>query len=159
MYGWRSFLFPERLLTFLIQAALVVYLIDPSWMAWSQIDLPSGLRSFGAPLAGLALAGMVWAFLHLGHNLGAAHTLVTTGPYRWVRHPMYSAWAGLILGYSLLTANWFVALAGLGAMSAVVRRAPAEESALRARFGDAYQEYAARTGRFFPRVTARGPAG
>jgi protein-S-isoprenylcysteine O-methyltransferase Ste14 len=82
--------------------------------------------------------------------------MVTTGPYGWVRHPLYGAWVVLLSGYSLLTSSWAVAIAGLAAIATVVRRIPTEEEGLQARFGDAYRDYAARTGRFLPRL--RRPA-
>jgi protein-S-isoprenylcysteine O-methyltransferase Ste14 len=54
---------------------------------------------------------------------------------------MYIAWVVLQLGYFTVTANWCTACLFLAALAAVVRRTPAEEAALAARFGDAYLEY------------------
>ena len=146
----------ERLLTIVIYCGLLAYIISPRWMAWSQIPLPSGVRLLGIALAGLALAWMVWGFRHLGSNLFGSrvgeHSLVTTGPYGWVRHPMYSGWTALMAGYSLLTSNWFVAVVALAAVATVIRRTSREEGQLMQQFGDAYRAYAARTGRFLPRL-------
>jgi protein-S-isoprenylcysteine O-methyltransferase Ste14 len=156
---WRGLtwvLIPERLFTAALYVGLLAFIIDPQLIVWSHVRAPSSLRALGIPLSVAGLAGLAWAFRHLGRNLNAGvgaghdHTLVTTGPYRWVRHPMYSAWAVLQLGYSLTTANWCIACLFLAALAAVVRRTPAEEAALAARFGDAYLEYRKRTGRFIP---------
>ena len=68
-----------------------------------------------ALVAGLVL---VWMFRTLGRNLTDTvvtrnqHTLVTSGPYRWVRHPFYSSAALLILGSSLAAATWLFFVAG-----------------------------------------------
>ena len=86
---------------------LVTYMINPALMAWSSVALPNWLRWAGVVLGitgGLLLAV---TFRTLGKNLTdtvvtrTAHTLVTKGPYRWVRHPFYftgrnqdSAYAG-----------------------------------------------------------------
>ncbi len=154
--GLSQLLLPERLFTAALYAGLLAFIIDPQWIVWSHVQLPNGLRAGGIPLSVAGLAGLTCAFRHLGHNLGAGsgtgegYYLVTTGPYRWVRHPMYSAWAVLQLGYSLTTANWCIAGLFLAAFAAVMRRTPAEEAALVARLGDAYLEYLKRTGRFLP---------
>jgi protein-S-isoprenylcysteine O-methyltransferase Ste14 len=63
---------------------------------------------------------------------------------------MYSAWAVLLLGYCLITANWCIASFFLAVLAVVVHRTPAEEAALAARFGDAYLDYTEETGRFMP---------
>ncbi|UCC73566.1 MAG: isoprenylcysteine carboxylmethyltransferase family protein [Gemmatimonadota bacterium] len=152
-----SRLLPERLLTIAIYAGLLAFVINPRWLAWSHVGLADGPRALGVVLSIAGLAGLTWAFRHLGHNLMAGpggredYTLVTTGPYHWVRHPMYGFWTVLFLGYCLLTASWYVAVLTLAAVGAVVRRTPAEEAALVARFGAAYHEYAEHTGRFIPR--------
>jgi protein-S-isoprenylcysteine O-methyltransferase Ste14 len=154
--GLSRVLVPERLFTAAIYAGLLAFIIDPQWIGWSHLRLPSGLHALGIPLSVAGLAGLTWAFHQLGHNLyagsgpGQDHTLVTTGPYRWVRHPMYGAWAVLQIGYCLTTANWCIACLFVAAFAAVVHRTPAEESALAARFGDAYLDWAKRTDRFIP---------
>ena len=62
----------------------------------------------------LALALFYWMFQHLGGNITATsatrpkHLLVTSGPYCWVRHPMYSTGTIFLSAYFLLTANWFI---------------------------------------------------
>jgi protein-S-isoprenylcysteine O-methyltransferase Ste14 len=80
------------------------------------------------------------------------HTLVTTGPYRWVRHPLYSSAALAILANSLVAANWFFLATGGVMFLLLVIRTRKEEENLLARFGDAYRKYMQRTGRFIPRL-------
>lgn len=97
-------------------------------------------------------------FRTLGKNITdtvvtrAAHTLVTRGPYRWVRHSFYVATALAVLANSLVTANWFLALTGGLCFSLLVLRTRIEEEKLIERFGDNYKEYMKRTGRFLPRL-------
>ena len=68
-----------------------------------------------------------------------AHTLVTHGPYGWVRHPFYDSMALLILASSLIAANWFFLLTGSVVLFLIVVRTRTEEEKLLARFGDAYR--------------------
>jgi protein-S-isoprenylcysteine O-methyltransferase Ste14 len=81
-----------------------------------------------------------------------AHTLVTSGPYRWVRHPFYDATALSMLANALAAANWFLLLTGSAVLILIVARTRKEEANLRLRFGDSYQAYVERTGRFVPKV-------
>ena len=137
--------------------SLVVYLVNPAWMAWSRLDLPDPVRLTGAGLGVVALGLFWWVFCHLGTNVTptaqtrANHVLVTSGPYRWVRHPMYVSGLVLFGGYFLLTANWFIGLACGLTLAVLAARTPGEERHLADRFGEAYRAYAARTGRFLPR--------
>lgn len=147
-----------RLAGLLLWAGALAYLIDPGWMAWSAVPLPSWVRWMGV-VPGLACVMLLyWALKNLGKNLTdtvvtrAAHTLVTTGPYRWVRHPFYVAVGLLVLSAFLLTASGFVGLAGVLALVLLVVRTPIEERKLMERFGDEYRLYLARTGRFWPRA-------
>jgi protein-S-isoprenylcysteine O-methyltransferase Ste14 len=80
------------------------------------------------------------------------HTLVTHGPYRYVRHPFYDAVALAVVANGLAAANWFLLLGGLLAIALIVLRTSREEERLLARFGDSYRVYRARTGRFLPKI-------
>jgi protein-S-isoprenylcysteine O-methyltransferase Ste14 len=84
------------------------------------------------------------------------HTLVTDGPYRWVRHPFYDAVGLSVLANSLVAANWFLFLTGGLLFLLLIVRTRTEEERLLARFGDSYRAYMKRTGRFLPRVAAMG---
>lgn len=138
---------------------LLTYAIDPAWMSWSQVSLPISLRWLGVGLGLIAGLLLIWALRSLGPNLTdtvvtrAEHTLVTTGPYGWVRHPFYVATGLAIAASSLLTASWFLALTGGLAMALLVVRTRTEEEKLIERFGGRYLEYMNRTGRFVPRVS------
>ena len=137
---------------------LVAYMIDPALMAWSSVALPNWLRWAGVVpgIAGGLL--LVVTFRTLGKNLTdtvvtrAAHTLVTRGPYRWVRHPFYLAGALAVVANSLVAANWFLALTGGIVFGLLVLRTRIEEEKLIERFGEDYKEYMKRTGRFLPRL-------
>ena len=136
---------------------LIAFMINPSSMAWSSLGLPVWLRWCGVGLSALAACLLLWTLRNLGRNLTdtvvtrKAHTLVSTGPYRWVRHPFYIAGALLMAGNGLAAANWFILLTGSVVMLLLVIRTRREEEQLLRRFGDSYQAYVERTGRFLPR--------
>lgn len=138
-------------------AGLVAFMIDPASMAWSSLPVPAWARWFGVGLAAVAGALLIWTFHTLGPNLTdtvvtrRVHTLVTGGPYRWIRHPLYTSTAFLVLGNALTAANWFLLAAGSLVFTMMVVRTKREEGFLIARFGDSYRAYMARTGRFLPR--------
>jgi protein-S-isoprenylcysteine O-methyltransferase Ste14 len=147
-----------RPLGLMLWLGVIAYMINPAWMAWSSVPLPAWLRWTGAGICALAVGLLTWTLRSLGTNLTdtvvtrQAHTLVTHGPYRWVRNPFYDCMALLILGISLLAANWFLLLAGCLVVLLIVVRTRTEEEKLLARFGDAYGAYLMRTGRFVPRL-------
>lgn len=136
---------------------VIAYMVDPAWMAWSSVPLPAWLRWTGVGVFATATALLTWTLRGLGTNLTdtvvtrRAHTLVTHGPYRWVRHPFYDSAALLLLAISLTAANWFLLLTGGVVLCLLVARTRTEEEKLLARFGDAYRSYMMRTGRFVPR--------
>ncbi|HEX2461457.1 MAG TPA: isoprenylcysteine carboxylmethyltransferase family protein [Vicinamibacterales bacterium] len=135
---------------------VVTYMVDPSRMAWSSMPLPLWLRWAGVAVGAASGALLTWTLMNLGKNLTdtvvtrKAHTLVTVGPYRWVRHPFYDAVALAVLANSLVAANWFLLATGALLMTMMVIRTRREEEHLLARFGDAYRSYMNRTGRFVP---------
>ncbi len=135
----------------------VVYVINPAWMSWSSVNLPIGVRWVGVGLGVIAAVLLNVVFPSLGTNLTdtvvtrAQHSLVTSGPYRWVRHPFYVTAAFAVAAISLVTANWFLALTGVVTIVLIVIRTRTEEEKLVERFGDEYRDYMQRTGRFIPR--------
>jgi protein-S-isoprenylcysteine O-methyltransferase Ste14 len=135
----------------------ILWMVDPTLMAWSSVPIPLWLRWCGFILVGIGGLLFVWTFQTLGKNLTDTvvtrkdHTLVTTGPYQYVRHPFYLAFLIAIVGGSIVAANWFLLLTGLIPFAFLVARTRIEEEKLVERFGDDYWMYMARTGRFFPR--------
>jgi protein-S-isoprenylcysteine O-methyltransferase Ste14 len=147
-----------RLCGLLGLVAFAASLIEPSRMAWSSVSVPTWLRWIGGCLPMFAVPPLLfWTFHSLGKNLTdtvvtrRGHTLVTHGPYRWVRHPFYDVVLLEVVSVSLLTASWLLALLGLTAFAMLVVRTRIEEEKLIERFGDEYRAYMERTGRFLPR--------
>ena len=110
-------------------------------------------------VAALAIAATFWAQLAMGASwrIGLDRdertALVTRGPYRWIRNPIYSAMlvfmgAVFVLLPGPVTA--FAIIVSVVAIEAVVRWV--EEPFLRASHGAAFAQWAARAGRFVPRV-------
>lgn len=140
--------------------ALIAFLVHPAWLAGGRLGLPDALRWAGVPLAVVFLLLVWWVQSSLGDNfetrlhIRANHTLVTHGPYRWVRHPMYAAFYLFAVVVLLLTDNAWVTGTLVVLLTAVmVMRVRHEEEVLTAAFGDAYRAYMARTGRFLPRLS------
>lgn len=85
------------------------------------------------------------------------HALVTSGPYRHIRHPGYSAVLALWLGAALATLNWVLLVLWPLLVVGLLVTSREEEGLLRATFGLPYEAYALRTGRFVPRMRTAVP--
>ena len=87
-----------------VAVSFFAYVFAPTWLVWSTWNLPIWLRSAAAAMAIACLPAIHWVFVSLGDNVSetiltkSTHQLVTHGPYRWIRHPLY---AGRIIGASL----------------------------------------------------------
>jgi protein-S-isoprenylcysteine O-methyltransferase Ste14 len=146
-----------RPVALMLWLGVIAYMINPAWMAWSSMPLPAWLRWTGVGVCIFAIGLLTWTLHSLGTNLTDTvvtrreHTLVTHGPYRWVRHPFYVCVTLLILAISLIAANWFLLLTGGLVSLLLIIRTRTEEEKLLARFGNAFRVYMERTGRFLPR--------
>lgn len=135
---------------------LVLFVVYPPAVEWARLPVPTWARWLGVGMvaAGAALAER--ALAHLGRNVTPTAvprpdaTLVTSGPYRWVRHPLYSSGLLTFPGFALVTASGLVAAGGALALLTLAVRTRREERLLEERFGEAWRCYAARTGRYLP---------
>jgi protein-S-isoprenylcysteine O-methyltransferase Ste14 len=83
----------------------------------------------------------------------AEHELVMHGPYRWIRHPLYTSATLTFVSLGLIASNWFILLMAATAAFAIrVIVIPREEKNLEGRFGEDYRTYRARTGALLPRI-------
>ena len=141
---------------------LFAWLMNAVWISWFSMPLPIWLRWIGVGMLPVFVILISWVFRSLGRNLTdtvvtrAEHTLVTTGPYRWVRHPFYCATFLFLAAVSLVSANWGLAVAGGLTCVLIAIRTRTEEAKLIERFGDEYLAYMQRTGKFLPRLALPG---
>jgi protein-S-isoprenylcysteine O-methyltransferase len=124
-----------------------------------RLPAPQILYPIGIALFILGLIVRWAAIIYLGRlftvNVAIAsdHQLITTGPYRFVRHPSYTGSLFLFVGFSLCMLNILSMAVVLLPISAAFRwRMKVEENALLEAFGDRYQAYAATTPRLIPLV-------
>jgi protein-S-isoprenylcysteine O-methyltransferase Ste14 len=107
-------------------------------------------------VAGVALA--LWARRRLGGNWSArvsirtGHELVGAGPYRLIRHPIYTGMLLAVAGTALTLGEVRGALALATSMVAFYLKARKEEQWLRREFGLRFADHVARTGMFLPRL-------
>lgn len=131
---------------------------------WTALE-PTGwilFRSFGLALMLFGTAFNIWGRLYLNSNWADQvriyddQTLITTGPYRIVRHPLYASLIWMFYGAAIAYLNPLAALENtLIFIPAMIYRSNLEENALRNTFGDAYSDYRKNTGRFFPSIGSR----
>jgi protein-S-isoprenylcysteine O-methyltransferase Ste14 len=152
-------IFTARVVAFVVLLALVaLYATGSPWMNALSIPLPSEVRWAGSAVGLASLALFTWTQVALGKEwspqlqLRAEHHLVCTGPYKRVRHPMYTAMLGMGTAFALVTANWFFVLLALAMIAGLLARVPREEQMMVEEFGEEYKAYMQRTGRFFPKV-------
>ncbi len=155
------------LILIVVFLALLVEAIVPDWVYGGALTIRV---PFGFALQGLGivvwLAGgglALWSERNLGRftrpeiEVLADHRLITHGPYRWIRHPLYTALLMMSAGVALLLLNPPLIVLFFMACGIAQRRAVLEEELLGSEkgFGDVYRSYMEGTGRFLPRRGAR----
>lgn len=141
-------------------AAFWVAFASPPWAAGLSFPMPVAFRWVGLVVVAAMVPLVWWTVWSIGTNISpttstrAGAQLVTSGPYRWIRHPLYTSGVGLFAGTAVVLGSWIIVaiLAGLAAF--LPQRVRQEETQLIASFGDQYRRYSARTGRFLPRFGA-----
>jgi protein-S-isoprenylcysteine O-methyltransferase Ste14 len=144
-----SFFYLSYNVASLLPPALSQNLIPLSWRT------PLLFTALYLGLAGTALA--IWAVAHLGRAfaiLVSLKAIVTSGPYRFVRHPIYLSYVLQMLGLLLAYGSPLVLALVSGHLALTVYRARLEE-ALLAAHSEEYRAYQARTGFLLPRWTGR----
>jgi protein-S-isoprenylcysteine O-methyltransferase Ste14 len=137
----------RRLHVFLVNAALILVLAPvpgfrQRYLPVSPMVIAAG---FAIQLAGLLLA--IRARRHLGRNwsgeiaINVDHELVRSGPYAWVRHPIYTALLGMYAGSAIVSGEWHALLGLALAAIAYGRKIRHEEAMLMQTFGAQYREY------------------
>ena len=144
------------LLAMLVVPMLVIF---TPWFALFSLPLSISLRAAGLIGFLTSIFLLWWVHASLGTNFSQKleilenHQLITDGPYKYVRHPMYSQFLLWVVFQGLLLANSFVLVFGIAAwVFFCCVRLPPEEEMMRKKFGYEYDLYALKTGCLFPKI-------
>lgn len=152
------FLFIIRVISgILLEAVIVIYSFFPSINSRFQISLPGGLRWVGILVSSSFLFFWIYSQEILSRHWSAnlkiqkGHSLITSGPYRVMRHPIYTAMIFWSIGIALFTANmFFIAFVAI-MIFWTPSRISKEENMMICHFGEEYRNYMKTTGRYFPK--------
>lgn len=151
----------ERFLVFLnfigMMGIPIVYILT-TWLDYFALTIPEVLRLLGIIFFVMGLILLIWVHRTLGEHwsmmlkLGSEHTLVTSGPYSRIRHPMYTYFYIMVISTALISANLLVGTFGILTWTLLYMvRIDDEEALMIEQFGEEYEEYMRRTGRLIPR--------
>jgi protein-S-isoprenylcysteine O-methyltransferase Ste14 len=154
----------KRLLAYWLPLLVALLLLGPGeWFGHGLLReqfVPHSTPVYAIGLA-LCIAGVglaIWSRYLLGRNWSAAvqlkddHALVTAGPYRVVRHPIYSGFLLLFLGNALMVGDWRGLLAVAIVFASFWVKLRTEERWLAEHFGPRYLDYRDRTKALVPGV-------
>jgi len=128
------------------------------WIDTFALPIHAHPRMLALVLSVLGLFGLAWVHATLGRhfsdrlNLQSEHTLVTAGPYHYVRHPMYSFLFLFFIASAVLAANALIAVCSVLLIANIAVRITHEEAMLRTHFGQTFDDYAQRTPRLIPGI-------
>ena len=123
--------------------------ILPSW-PWLEV--------LGIVITAAGLGFAIWARAYLGGNWSSlvtvkvGHELIQSGPYRWVRHPIYSGMILAMLGTAMARAQVRGVIGFILLYLGFYIKSGIEERTMRNTFGKQYDDYSQRTGRILPRL-------
>jgi protein-S-isoprenylcysteine O-methyltransferase Ste14 len=131
---------------------------DLNWLDWRFMKPSRPVEYAGVAVTALGIALAIWARVLLGRNWSGnatvkeSHELVQGGPYRFVRHPIYSGISLAIVGTALTMGEVRGLLAVALALASWRVKWPVEERFMTEQFGDRYVEYRRRVRAIIPGV-------
>jgi len=147
-----------RLTALALVVVMLTYIIYPTWLDWSKVGIPESIRWLGVGIGLVCVGLLYWVFSSIGQGISTTVAirkqakLITSGPYRWVRHPLYVVGLATFGSIGIIAGNWFITSLVVLAFILLVVRTQSEEEHLIANFGNEYSDYMKRTGRFLPKV-------
>src|SRR5262245_32106060 len=115
--GW-PILLTLRPMALAFMIGFIAFLVKPSSMAWASMHLPGWARWTGVAVGALCAVLVTWTYHSLGRNITDTvvtrqnATLITHGPYRWVRHPFYICLALALIANTLVADSAYLAITG-----------------------------------------------
>ncbi len=145
----------------IVSVALVgsiwIAILIRAWVPTLDTPAPEWFVAAGIITVGFGLVVRVWAVLALGGSfstfveVNADQTVVTHGPYRWVRHPSYTGLLLVALGFGLGAGNWLsLLICAVVPLLGLLPRIAVEESEMLRVLGDRYRSYQRTTDRLVP---------
>lgn len=149
----------SRILPLGVSYFLLFYNATPlGWLSHRFVTDTPAAGLIGVTLTGLGVAFAIWARWHLGANWSAIvsireqHELIRTGPYRRVRHPIYTGMLLAMAGTALVLGEVRGLLAFAIVLLAFYSKARKEEDWLAREFGEKFKVHTERTGMFLPKI-------
>jgi len=136
---------------------MILYLLSPPWWMWTSIPVDEWIQWLGIIIALVPIFFLIWVHQHLDKQWSIAlelvedHKLIITGPYKYVRHPMYLGSFIYTIGLMMISLDVLVILFFSFSIWVNYRRIPREEQMLIDEFGDEYIKYIKRSGKLLPR--------
>jgi len=140
---------------------LIAIFLEISLSIYFRMDnigtLAGAFQWLGLILMVAGAAFRQWALIHLGRffsrtvQIESEHKVISTGPYRWIRHPAYTGMIAVYTGLSMAIGTWLGTLTAFVVVTAsLLYRIRVEEQALLTALGNEYREYRQQTWQLFP---------
>lgn len=171
LWGWRRVKGAQRkepmlprLLKYWLPLVIAILLIGPgdwyggTWLGTRMYAGSDAAAVLGALLTMLGVAFACWARYVLGRNWSSVvqvkedHELIQSGPYRWVRHPIYTGLLLAFFGTAMAIGEWRGAICVVIVAVSFWFKLKLEERWMRENFGAAYERYMQRTKALIPGV-------
>jgi protein-S-isoprenylcysteine O-methyltransferase Ste14 len=153
----------ERLIQLVLMVAAYFLMFNDQfsrgWLATRFVSAAPTIGEIGVALTVAGIAFAIWARWHLGENWSATvtlkegHELISSGPYRYIRHPIYTGMLLAFVGTALALGEYRALISVCIVLFAFYIKAKKEERFLTQEFGEKFREHSRRTGMFLPRLT------
>ena len=152
----------ERLSIFILLTGVGIlpwlWILSP-WLDSLGMNIPIAIRAVGIVAALFSIWLFWWVHKTLGLNwspileIRKEHELIKNGPYKYIRHPMYTQiWIWAISQF-LIISNWVAGVAGIALWAIMYfMRVGKEEQMMVDEFGEEYEQYMSKTGRVLPKL-------
>ena len=136
----------------------ILYILNPPWMLWSYIYLPLELRFLGVISGVILVPYTYWVGRTLAQNysytveIQEGQNLITTGPYKRIRHPIYASAIFFLAALVVISDNWLFLVVLVLIIPGLYIRMKKEELVMMKTFGESYLVYMKQTGRIFPKI-------